>query len=293
MRCRECEYPLWNIPPGPCPECGAAFRPSEFEFMPASVAFCCPECDQAYFGTAYNGHLIPRSFACRSCSARIDMDSMSVRPAADRPEALQMQGIAPCTRSDIGSFKKWWGTFAWSVGKPGQLMASVPVDRSLGLACRFVIPLMLLAGLGLAIPIILLSQNLLFGRAWNTLTPGTATKVVGLGLLVTLGTILVMLIGFALWAALAHLTLVVFGNRTHGYGRTLSSLLFASGPLLVFAFPCIGLYCAGPAVPIWMFVLMIIALRSGQELTVKMACRANFVPVGLLVLLGVGWLLLI
>ncbi|MFM1833419.1 MAG: hypothetical protein RLZZ461_1735, partial [Planctomycetota bacterium] len=25
MRCLKCEYPLWDLKPGPCPECGEPF----------------------------------------------------------------------------------------------------------------------------------------------------------------------------------------------------------------------------------------------------------------------------
>ena len=81
MRCKTCDYPLWQIRDRKCPECGSAFRPSDFEFTLNSVRFCCPHCEQAYYGTGANGHISPRTFACVSCAKVIDMDEMVLLPA--------------------------------------------------------------------------------------------------------------------------------------------------------------------------------------------------------------------
>ena len=59
MHCRNCEYALWNLTTRECPECGTAFRPSEYEFVPQSVRFCCPHCDHPYYGTGEKGHIEP------------------------------------------------------------------------------------------------------------------------------------------------------------------------------------------------------------------------------------------
>ena len=285
MRCRECDYPLWNIAPGPCPECGTLFVPSDFEFVPASVAFCCPECDQAYFGTAFNGHLMPTRFDCTSCSAPIHMDSMSVRPAADRPEALQVRGVPPCMNSEFGFMRKWLGTLVWSSTRPGALVAGVPLDRSLSLSIRFFLPVLLLASLGSAFPLLLL-----FGGLWrtrNVFTYSTFRGVFWSGMsLVVL--VLGIWIAYMLWSAVVHVALLVTGNCRHGYSRTLSSLMFASGPLIVLAVPCLGLYCVGPFFPIWFFILGIFALRSGQELTTSKAVVANLIPLLALGILALG-----
>jgi hypothetical protein len=63
MRCRTCEYALWNLRWRECPECGTPFRPSEFDFAPMSVRFCRPSCGQEYYGTGPRGHLSPSSKA--------------------------------------------------------------------------------------------------------------------------------------------------------------------------------------------------------------------------------------
>ena len=69
--------------------------------------------------------------------------------------------------------------------------------------------------------------------------------------------------------------------------------MFASGPWIVLAVPCVGLYCMGPFFPIWFFILGIFALRSGQELTTAKALVANLIPLVGLVILVLGVLIIL
>ena len=80
MRCKSCDYPLWNLLARACPECGAAFKPSEFDFNLNAVRFCCPHCSQSYYGTDARGHLVPPAFACVSCGNAITMDDCLLLP---------------------------------------------------------------------------------------------------------------------------------------------------------------------------------------------------------------------
>ena len=95
MRCRNCDYPLWNLKARECPECGASFRPSEFEFVAQSVRFCCPHCDQEYFGTDERGHLRPVEFNCTKCATRVEMDAMVLRPADTQNDSSTKLGEVP------------------------------------------------------------------------------------------------------------------------------------------------------------------------------------------------------
>ena len=81
MRCRTCDYPLWNLKTRQCPECGSQFSPVEYDFRPNTVRFCCPHCEQAYYGTDSRGHLEPRSFACVTCGEHLSMREMVLLPA--------------------------------------------------------------------------------------------------------------------------------------------------------------------------------------------------------------------
>ena len=68
MRCKTCDYQLWNLRSRQCPECGTAFRVSDYDFVPNSVQFCCPHCNQIYYGTSARGQLVPPAFTCVSCN---------------------------------------------------------------------------------------------------------------------------------------------------------------------------------------------------------------------------------
>ena len=82
MRCRTCDYRLWNLLERRCPECGTPFLPSQYEFFPNTIRFRCPHCDQSYYGTGEKGHLDPAEFDCVSCGRRIDMDQTVLEPTA-------------------------------------------------------------------------------------------------------------------------------------------------------------------------------------------------------------------
>ena len=68
MRCKQCESILWQQPAAAsggdrcCSECGAAYKPSDFDFVRGKVRFCCPHCDTGYYGTSPRGHLEPIAF---------------------------------------------------------------------------------------------------------------------------------------------------------------------------------------------------------------------------------------
>ena len=276
MRCRGCEYPLWNIAPGPCPECGRPFRPSERAFAPASVAFCCPACDQAYFGTSTKGHLVPDRFDCVGCGQALEMDSMVVRPASDRPEAQQVVDVPPCLRRDHGRFRRWFMTLFWALGMPGRLISGIPVDRSLPVALGFFLPLLLVVVVGGALPILLFVNGFVFnGLGAIGQSPGNLMVAIGWSVLSLLGYGVGLLLLVLLWALVAHLVLAVFGLARHGLPRTVAAMMFASAPFVMVAVPCLGIYAGGLVLPFWCFVLGVLSLRSAQEVGTGAAIGAN------------------
>ncbi|MEE2681199.1 MAG: hypothetical protein VX641_02380 [Planctomycetota bacterium] len=290
MLCRGCDYPLWNLAPGPCPECGQGFKPSDHEFVPASVAFCCPHCDQSYFGTSAKGHLVPARFRCVNCGQRIHMDSMVVRPARDRPDAKQLQMVPPCLQLDRWAITRWFGTLGWSFVMPGMLLSKVPVQRSLGLSLRFFLPLLVVVGVGLIFPFLLLLGGVLNLRAYLT---SDILYYLGTGLF-TVTLVATSLLGFvAAWALVVHGWLRLTRSATYGYPRTLSAIMFSSGPMLILAFPCLGAWCGSPIVPIWCLVLAIFAVRSGQETSTKHAILSQISALCCLLVIGAGIFLIV
>lgn len=87
MRCKKCDYRLWNLPSRVCPECGQPFRPSEFEFPVNSVQFRCPHCNQSYYGTGEKGHLVPIEFECVS--------SHQIQPKKRPAQGMALGTLAP------------------------------------------------------------------------------------------------------------------------------------------------------------------------------------------------------
>ena len=71
MRCPTCDYSLWNLTAKACPECGGTFSTRDFEFVPNTVRFGCPHCNQSYYGTGPRGYLEPDVFDCVSCGRRV------------------------------------------------------------------------------------------------------------------------------------------------------------------------------------------------------------------------------
>ena len=95
MRCKGCDYPLWDIAARACPECGLPFRPSDYEFAINSVRFCCPHCHQSYYGTGQKGLLVPSRFHCVSCARLVDLDEMVVLPREGVPESVSIPDRMP------------------------------------------------------------------------------------------------------------------------------------------------------------------------------------------------------
>ena len=106
MRCEHCGYRLWLLLSRRCPECGTEFKPSDFEFVPHAVQFCCPHCNQAYYGTSSQGHLRPIEFDCVSCGRHIHMDEMVMMPTDGVDEEQLLDRADEYWRDVVGSHER-------------------------------------------------------------------------------------------------------------------------------------------------------------------------------------------
>ena len=122
MRCKNCDYALWNLKARQCPECGTPFRPSDYQFVPNSVRFCCPQCNQAYYGTRSNGHLEPAQFDCVSCGAPVHLDSMVLLPAEGVTEERTQADRMPWLEREKRPIKAWFATVGQALITPPRLM---------------------------------------------------------------------------------------------------------------------------------------------------------------------------
>ncbi|MEX1017697.1 MAG: hypothetical protein WDZ31_13225 [Phycisphaeraceae bacterium] len=262
MKCTTCDYRLWNLRSQSCPECGTPFRSSEHEFAPNTVAFCCPRCDQAYYGRDERGHLTPRQFTCVTCGEALDMDRMVLRPASDLDEQQTLPDRNPwASRADGRWLAAWWGTVVAAMGRPGRLLRVTPrADAgnawSFAAITLFVTTLVTAASLFLVlmVPLMLSGPH-----------AGGADILMPLAFMV-IGQVTVTLVMVLAWGLVTHGILRVGGAPAAGLGRTYQALCYTHGVTLVSAVPCIGFYLAGPAW-IWWAVGSVFAVKEAQQVT--------------------------
>lgn len=262
MRCKTCDYRLWNLATRTCPECGAPFLPSEFEFVPGAVQFCCPHCQQAYYGTDDKGRLVPSAFTCVQCAQPIEMDQMVLRPAGGVHEQQTAAFAMPwLERERRGWFKAWFGTIWSGLVRPTALMRAIVnrPDCPSGFLYALFSSLLIMAGfVGLPLLVMML-VGLIAGGSGSTLQmAGGMTIPAGVGW------------GFAalmlpLWCLAAHGLLRMTGGCAAPLRRTFQAICFSGGPMLFSAVPCLGIYCAMSISPIWWCVSAILMLREGQR----------------------------
>ena len=242
MRCKSCDYPLWNLKARQCPECGTPFRPSEFEFLLNSVQFCCPHCNQSYYGTGEKGHLVPPAFDCVSCRRHIHMDEMIVLPTEGVEEDQTKANTMPwLERRSKGAIKAWFSTVGRALVAPGRLIGSVPNDSSVGSAVWFALftnALIYFVGMIslMIFPLILaLSMSATTGPGGGPMGPGPprgASMAIGMvagmggfGVIAFVAVSAFMLVT----AVVAHGLLRLTGPTESTIGRTFHAICYSSG----------------------------------------------------------------
>jgi hypothetical protein len=267
MRCKGCDYALFEIAARACPECGLPFKPSDFDFTLNSVRFCCPHCRQAYFGTDTRGHLQPRRFVCVSCANEIDMDDMIVATREEVPEAVTVPDRMPWfERRRIGVVSAFFATIWRSMINPVRLAGTLPAGPAsvrsastlsglwfatlvvaltvaIGTSAMFVLP----AGMGVTAGA---GGGMLFGVAVTALFMFVVPLLVALALI-------------ALWVLGAHAILRVTGTTRGGLASTFDSIGFSSGVVLPAIIPCVG-WMILPFVIIWWVIVAVVMLAKAQ-----------------------------
>ncbi|MCP4247240.1 MAG: YIP1 family protein [bacterium] len=279
MRCKTCEYRLWNLRSRQCPECGTPFYPSEFEFVPNSVEFGCPHCEVRYYGTGPNGHLEPVAFECSGCGQQVHMDEMVLLPAAGVAEDQTAPPMAPwLNRAKRGFFSGWAATIGQALVAPGRLICSVPVDSSLfqawwfGILCQ--LPVFIVGWAIVLIPMVLVISGA------SGVLPALGFGA-GLG---TCGYLVAFVISVTIWGLATHVLLHLVAAPTGGLRRTFQALAYSSGANVVSGTPCVGMYVGW----IWWLVSAVVMVSRGQNVSGGRAALAVLtLPVlGLLILVG-------
>jgi hypothetical protein len=277
MRCNECAYPLWNITSRQCPECGKGFNPAEYEFLPGLVQFCCPACNQAYYGTDERGQMVPSEFVCAGCNAPMSAAVAVVRlkPGAREADATK-QELPWLERSRRGFFSAWWGTFKLSIVSP-RIMMRRTSPKSSGLQAAwysllsiliFMVPqVVTLVGVFL-IAVAAFAGGRGGGRVSMAFAGGT-----GLFVLVVAGSMFVSLL---LWIVSAHVLLRLTGKVQGPMRRTAHALCYSTGANFLIAVPLLGMYLSVFASAYWL-VLAVVMLAEAQRVQVWRAVLAAMI----------------
>lgn len=263
MRCKQCDYPLWNLSARVCPECGRPFAPSEFEFIPSSVQFRCPHCAQEYYGTAPNGHVVPPDFDCVRCERHIAMDEMVLLPAAGLQEEQTVRDHIPWLERGGKPVRAWFKTVGRSLFQPGRLARSMPPEgRGLQAWWFAVLTHAVVITVGW-LPLLLLFLMI----------PGGGPPAGAFASFVV-GSIFAAAALIPLWGVLAHGILRLTGETEHPLGATIRTVCYASGADVILAVPCLGSYIAW----IWSGVSAAIMLSTAQKVGGFRAALAAFLP---------------
>lgn len=256
VNCPNCQYSLWGIRARSCPECGTGFAPSQFRFRRGRVKFCCPHCEQAYFGTDENGLLLPREFECAGCARRVALDEMVLRPAKGLASA-QCPENPWLIRARVGRVRAFVGTLWAGAIRPVDLLRATPPKAEQGL--RFFAGVVMASGFGLVSVVALFAGSMVALRSspGNTLTP-IAAVVLGVPVAALLAMILVWLLG-----TIMHGVLRLTGPTGHPRRRTMHALTYTAGPVVLCGVPCLGFYLF-PVSVVWWCVLVGFALVAAQ-----------------------------
>ncbi len=257
MRCKSCNYRLWNLSSRLCPECGTSFAPSEFDFTPYSVRFLCPHCEQDYYGGSASGHLEPSEFDCSGCGNRIAMDEMVLFPTEGVEEEQTGVEVAPwLEREKRGMPRAWLSTVGMAMVAPGRLIRGLPGETDCESGWGFGLLTTTLTLLTACLPIVFL-VNLGGGIA-------AAIGMTLIGLLITvIAGALASGIFITIWAAVAHGILRATGHVPGKLGGTAQAICYSSGAGVLIGIPCIGIYFGW----IWPVISAVIMVKEAQRVS--------------------------
>lgn len=291
MNCKTCDYALWNLRTRVCPECGSPFNVADFEWRPGAVQFCCPHCNQAYYGTDAKGHLVPPEFDCISCGRAVTMEEMVLLPTEGvRSEDTAPRSVPWTIRRSLGVVSAWFRTIGWGFVGGTQIGRSLPGVAAPWPALSFAVVTILLVAIVSNLPsLCLLAPGLagggggagmgMGGFGWFVLIQAVGSVA---GYLVMLGTVIL----------LGHGMLKVCGGATRSIGATVEAVCYTCGPLVIVIVPCLG-GCLSPVAAIWWLVsagMALAARHNSQAWQASLAMVLAGLP-AMVFGLAAGWML--
>jgi len=285
MRCRQCNYPLWNLTARACPECGAPFLPGDFDFAPSTVKYCCPSCDQDYYGTSERGHLVPPQFDCIRCGRSLHMNEMVLRPLEGVAEHATAGSTIPwLQREHLGRWKAWWRTIGHALVRPGRMMDALPATASGQSALWYLLLVTTVTTLAAVLPMLLFMGVMVFSVGGGGGGGPASLPFIGGTTVFMLASIVGQIILTFLWCAMAHVCLRMGGETAGGIGRTWQTLCYTSGASIFTAVPCFGPYFGW----IWWVVSATLGMMRSQRVSGLRASAATITPPVIMLLVLVG-----
>jgi hypothetical protein len=280
MRCKGCGYSLFNHRGRTCPECGAAFTPSDFEFIPNAVEFCCPGCMQQYYGVDPRGLIDPRTFDCVGCGAPCDLGSMVLRPAPGVPEDRTELLRVPWEDGSRGRWKRFGGTLADAMGRPTRLGAAIATSQGGGSPLAFLSLVTALATIPTALAVLafMIFSSPAFVGGGGRFSGATIRQDLLYVLVVTAISIGSVLLLAALLAGLAVLVLRATGADAR-WRQAWPAFAYTAAPFVICVLPCIGPYCGSTVAGTWWMVCAGIAIAAACRVSAGRAVAAVLVPV--------------
>ena len=266
MRCRGCNYELWNLPPGDCPECGKAWRFEDFHFRREFVQFLCPHCDCAYPGEYIASLALPYAFTCTGCQSAIELGQMCARPAdgIDGSQAMQ-QDFVWSDRRQVGRWRAFWRVVGYSLGTPSRIGNTMTQKRGLRGALWFSFLCLNFAGFNWLIFITIAFWLPSFtGRSQSF--RGVEFIAVLVFLAVFVGLVLAQQLFFLVWGLITHALIRMTGRARRAIGHTLSATHFCAGTFIICAIPICGFYFSLISF-VWMAVAMVSALAALHKIS--------------------------
>ncbi len=127
MRCRKCNYPLWNLSGPRCPECGERFDILSYWFEPGSVWFKCPFCSHKHAGRDSRGMPFDAG-RCEQCGQMLVVEQMLVEPVDPaRFEKLEVESDEDLNNPRKRSPQRRRALFAVAIAIVGVLILVLSV----------------------------------------------------------------------------------------------------------------------------------------------------------------------
>lgn len=278
MRCRNCDYLLFNLTGRECPECGRAFDVADYHFAPGEVSFHCPHCDQAYLGNDEYGLPSPRRFRCAKCGQEVSLNELRVVP--ERGGADGRIGSAWDNRRHYGLVSAWWSTFKETLTQPTTFYRE-HVGQSIGEAWLFS---MIASYIGM-VPAMIVQTLIAWGFMKGALAigaipgasvaPPIAFFALFYGLLALVMPPLMPFIVGGFYALTTQLALLVLVPQRQPFSATLRTAMYSMSAYALYAVPICGGYVGG----IWQLVIYVNGIKEVHHTNGWIAAIAALWPI--------------